>query len=79
MTREKPLTRWECTDCSTVGYTTESRENAFHPRYMHYSEGNTRCAAAGLRGLLADAEREDKDIVFITSLRSRLKALGEKP
>lgn len=73
---EKPLTFWKCSDCGTTGATTESVMNAHHPRYTHHSAPDQICVLAGLRGLLADAEREDTNIMLITSLRARIKAVG---
>ncbi len=76
MTMEKPLTRWTCSDCGTVGMTTESVITAIHPKYNHHSSPSEICVLAGLRGLLADAEKEDKNIMLITSLRNRIQALS---
>lgn len=73
---EKPLTFWSCSDCGTKGATTESAMNSRHPRYTHHSSPDEICVPAGLKGLLADAEKEDTNIVLITGLRNRIKAVS---
>ncbi len=76
MSSDKGLTFWECSDCGTRGATTESVMNAHHPRFTHHSSPSEICVLGGLRGLLADAEKEDTNIMLITSLRARIKALS---
>jgi hypothetical protein len=82
MTVDKGLTRWECSDCGRVGYTTTTDINALHPKFSHHKGYNRAtgqdeiCVPAGLRGLLYDAEKQDTNIVHIVSLRRRIAELS---
>lgn len=76
MTVDKGLMRWECADCGRIGYTTEMVVNAMHPKYSHHKDSDSICIVGGLRGLLFDAEKADKDIVHIVSLRKRIAELS---